>query len=393
MTNPADPAVFTAVSPGRPSWSLAPGGLALLTIALAGMPLIERLQAYTWCSAISIWALAVWCGWRVTHAGRLAAVCDPLKPGNVARPGHAEPLSRLLRGILPVWHQHVESARTQIEEAVTELVVNFSSITDEFEDAGFKGSAGTQSQSDEPAALLTLCERDLQQVIAVMSDITSSKGDMTASMQELSLAAKELQSMAQGVAQIAAQTNLLAINAAIEAAHAGDSGRGFAAVAKEIRHLSQSSARTASQITERIGRVTAIMAGTMQAAAQAACQEAVAIDRSSGVVAQVLNHMRELSCESKAMRNRGVELRARIEQLIVGLQFQDRVSQLISVVDGDIVRLRDQVEIEEPAPAVDQWLLELKARYTMREQRQSQVPMESGGSLAPAPSTAKLVFF
>jgi len=366
---------------------------ALLVCAASALPLLDRVNPYTVGSPLLVAALAAWAVWQggLFGGGEGSQQTEASAPGQTGA-GPA-PLTRLLLSVLPVWRQHVVSAKTQIDDAVTELVVNFASITDEFEAAGFKGATGEGTQSDDTAAVLTLCEQDLRQVIACMNDITHSKGEMTASMHELARATAELQSMAQGVAQIAAQTNLLAINAAIEAAHAGDSGRGFAVIAKEIRTLSQSSAETATQITERIARVTAIMGGTSEAAAKAASEEEAAIERSSSVVTDVLSHMHGLSADAQTMRERGNVLRNNIERLIVGLQFHDRVSQVIGVVDGDITRLRDQVESEETPPPAEQWLADLQSRYTMREQRHGTATGLAHKAPAAAPAAKKVVFF
>ncbi|HEX5357562.1 MAG TPA: methyl-accepting chemotaxis protein [Aquabacterium sp.] len=364
---------------------------AISICLLASLPALQNVNALSLISPSAIALLVAWCSWRLTRPDQDEAAAHD---GAHTSSRTMAKLARLLIGVLPVWRQQVQSAKTQIDDAMADLIVNFASITEEFEAAGFKGASSSANDLSHTTALLTLCERDLQQVIGVMNDITNSKGEMSASLTELSSATSELQAMVQGVAQIAAQTNLLAINAAIEAAHAGDSGRGFATIAKEIRSLSQSSAETASQITDRIARVTTIMTSTSDAATKATTHESAAITQSNKVVGEVLQHMRQLSSDSESMRERGNVIRGNIEQLIVNLQFHDRVSQVISVVDGDMTRLRDSVESDSAIPDSDEWLQQLKGHYTMKEQRQNHAPATAINTTAAANApVAKAVFF
>lgn len=72
----------------------------------------------------------------------------------------------------------------------------------------------------------------------------------------LAAAAQTIRSMAGAIDQVASQSNILAINAAIEAAHLGEAGAGFAVVAREVKVLSERTADASRQIQSSLERVT-----------------------------------------------------------------------------------------------------------------------------------------
>ena len=103
---------------------------------------------------------------------------------------------------------------------------------------------------------------------------------MLGSVRELSGASASLGDMAEDVGKLARQTNLLSINAAIEAARAGDSGRGFAVVAAEVRRLSTESGDTGRRIGEQVNGFGERMRGALTQADEHAQHDSAGIQRS-----------------------------------------------------------------------------------------------------------------
>lgn len=348
-----------------------------LSVLAAALPLLDHVSPFSVAAPLLVALLggvSLWRG-RAPHVAQADVAPRP------------EPLPALLTGVLPVWREHVGTVRQQTDDAVATLLGSLASINEQFDAAGF----GATSAADGSAQRLHACEEKLQPVIDAMNTIAHGKGALGSSVQQMSDAASELQSMADGVARIAQQTNLLAINAAIEAARAGESGRGFAVVAAEVRKLSQDSADTARRITERIQQVIELTAQTADAARRATDEDGHAIEQSTALVQAVLGHIGEMSEGAQALREHGRVIRSNIETLIVGLQFQDRINQVIGVVDGDIQRLHDTVITQQEAPPPSQWLADLQSQYTMRDQRR----VHAAHAAAPAATAAprKAVFF
>ncbi len=236
-----------------------------------------------------------------------------------------------------LWVAHIGTVQAQMREATEQLLGGFARILADLDEvvAPVDGSGGTAAV-DARAAVLSQCEDRLKGLLDRFGGFVGSREQVLGSVRALSSESGNLSAMAEDVGKLARQTNLLSINAAIEAARAGDSGRGFAVVAAEVRRLSSESGATGKRIGDQVQAFGRRMHDLLAQADSHAQRDAEAIresERTVGdVIADVDGAVSALNARAAALRERGESVKAQVEQLMVAFQFQDRVSQILDQV-------------------------------------------------------------
>ena len=175
----------------------------------------------------------------------------------------------------------------------------------------------------------------------------------------ISRRASDVESILGEITSISKQTNLLALNAAIEAARAGEAGRGFAVVADEVRDLSTRTAQFSHQIGQVMGSMRESVKCTEEAIEKMASTDMTFALESKQQVEHVLSAMEGINEQrGEAIVRIGEHAQAMdglVNRAVTALQFQDLVSQLVSRIEQR-VRVLDEVlmEVEGLAARIDQ---------------------------------------
>jgi len=129
---------------------------------------------------------------------------------------------------------------------------------------------------NDVVALAKSTTTDIEALIRGVSDAADANLESAKKIGELERQSEEISNIVHAVTRIADQTNLLALNAAIEAARAGEHGKGFAVVADEVRNLaeiSEKSARGIQEVVNEIQNQVKVVAGDTEAAGKKGREE------------------------------------------------------------------------------------------------------------------------
>ncbi|MFZ2267271.1 MAG: methyl-accepting chemotaxis protein [Azonexus sp.] len=245
-------------------------------------------------------------------------------------------------------------ATSAMAAAIEELTVSSNHISD--------SARETARDTTEAVALSGQGTERVQQASQAIQKISDTVSDASGRIRALEDRAKQVSSIANVIKDIAGQTNLLALNAAIEAARAGEQGRGFAVVADEVRKLAERTSTATTEIEQMILGIQSDTGGAVDAmnAALPEVQEGVQLASSASESLQAIE-----SGARRTLERVGEVADATKEQSAASTSIAQRVEQIANMVEETTGTIRGTAATAHQLENIAVNLKQLIGRFTV----------------------------
>jgi len=245
--------------------------------------------------------------------------------------------------------QQSADATSSTAAAIEQMAVSVAHISDNAKESELK--------SQRSAALAATGESHARQVAEELNHVALQVGDASTRIEGLVERTREIGGIANVIKEIADQTNLLALNAAIEAARAGEQGRGFAVVADEVRKLADRTSQATGQITGMIQAIqddTTAVVGSMHAVTpqvtkgvETANNAATTLREINAEANATLENFREVANSTSEQSTASDSVAGSVEKIAQMIEKMansvNSANQNVLTLEGLAVELRDSV--------------------------------------------------